>query len=63
MGDHFVVSLDFIKAERRREDFIRACPELVIVDEAHTCAAANGRGTSHQRHALISALAKDPLVI
>ena len=60
MGDHFVVSLDFIKSERRRADFIRACPELVIVDEAHTCAAANGRGGTHQRHALIRALADDP---
>ena len=60
MGDHFVVSTDFIKAERRRDDFIRACPELVIVDEAHTCAAANGRGASHQRHALVKALAADP---
>lgn len=32
-----VVSLDYIKSERRRHDFVRACPELVIVDEAHTC--------------------------
>lgn len=32
-----VVSLDYIKQERRRDDFIRTCPELVIVDEAHTC--------------------------
>jgi hypothetical protein len=23
---------------RRRDEFIRVCPELVIVDEAHTCA-------------------------
>ena len=60
MGDHFVVSLDFIKAKGRRDDFIRACPELVIVDEAHTCAAANGKGPAHQRHSLIKDLAKDP---
>lgn len=32
-----VVSIDFIKSDRRRGDFLRACPELVIVDEAHTC--------------------------
>src|SRR6185295_10888608 len=39
-----IVSLDFIKAARRREDFLRACPDLVIVDEAHTCAdASDGR--------------------
>lgn len=32
-----VVSLDYIKSERHRHDFIRACPECVVVDEAHTC--------------------------
>ena len=31
-----VVSTDFIKTDRRREDFLRTCPEFVIVDEAHT---------------------------
>src|ERR1035441_3996853 len=31
-----IVSLDFIKSERRRDEFLRTCPELVIVDEAHT---------------------------
>ncbi|MCY4370656.1 MAG: DEAD/DEAH box helicase, partial [bacterium] len=59
--DHFVVSLDFIKSDRRRDDFIRACPELVIVDEAHTCASSDRAGrTRHQRHSLVSDLAKDP---
>ena len=58
---HVVVSIDFIKSDRRRDDFIRACPELVIVDEAHACArsdesAASGR---HQRHALVRDLAAD----
>lgn len=32
-----VVSLDYIKAEKRREGFARACPNFVIVDEARTC--------------------------
>lgn len=32
-----VVSLDYIKSERRRHDFSVRCPEMVIVDEAHTC--------------------------
>ena len=41
---YVVVSLDFIKSERRREEFLRSCPKLVIVDEAHTCAAEEGRG-------------------
>ncbi|WP_155058460.1 helicase-related protein [Streptomyces blattellae] len=36
-----VVSTDFIKSTRHRDDFVRHCPELVIVDEAHTCVAAD----------------------
>lgn len=57
-----IVSTDFIKADRRRDDFIRTCPDLVIVDEAHTCAADLGtrnRGR-HQRHELVTRLAADP---
>ena len=55
-----IISTDFIKAERRREEFLRSCPELVIVDEAHTCAAAGeGIGQRHQRYSLLSGLAKD----
>lgn len=38
-----VVSLDYIKSERHREHFLSIAPECVIVDEAHTCAAA-GQG-------------------
>ena len=38
-----IVSTDFIKSDRRREDFVRACPELVIVDEAHTFAFGASR--------------------
>ena len=54
-----IVSMDFIKTNSRREEFYRTCPELVIVDEAHTCASGEGRGR-HQRHQLISGLAKNP---
>ena len=58
--DHTVVSMDFIKSDRRRDDFIRACPELVIVDEAHTCAdATEGSGARHQRYQLVRDLAAD----
>lgn len=53
-----VVSTDFIKSDRRRDDFLRACPEFVIVDEAHTCAwSGEGRSARHQRHRLVSGLA------
>jgi superfamily II DNA or RNA helicase len=54
---HTVVSLDYIKSERRRAEFLRACPELVIVDEAHTC-AATGQGR-HQRYELLKGLVAD----
>lgn len=56
---HVVVSIDFIKSDRRRDEFIRVCPELVIVDEAHGCASGAGRGRQ-QRHALVRSLAADP---
>ena len=58
---HTVVSTDFIKADRRRDEFLRTCPELVIVDEAHTCAWGGvGRGVRHQRHRLVSELSAVP---
>ena len=52
-----VVSLDYIKQERRRDDFIRTCPEFVIVDEAHTC-TQGGQG-SQQRFQLLERLTRD----
>jgi len=57
---HVIVSIDFIKADRRRDDFLRVCPEFVIVDEAHGCAAATGatRGRQ-QRHQVIKGLSED----
>ena len=51
-----VVSLDYIKSDRRRNDFLRACPEFVIVDEAHACVRAN-TNTRHQRYQLLKGLA------
>ncbi len=58
---HVIVSTDFIKSEHRRDEFLRTCPELVIVDEAHTCAfAGEGRSGKHQRHQLIKGLADAP---
>ena len=56
-----VVSVDFIKSDRRRFQFLQGCPEFVIVDEAHTCAAgASQSGGQHQRHELVRDIAKDP---
>jgi superfamily II DNA or RNA helicase len=53
-----VVSLDYIKAEKRRESFARVCPDFVIVDEAHACVGTHqGR---QQRFELLSGLARNP---
>lgn len=52
-----VVSLDFIKSQRRFNDFLRACPEMVVVDEAH--AAVAGNKARHQRFELLQKLAAD----
>ena len=56
-----VVSTDFIKSDRRRSEFLRTCPDLVIVDEAHTCVADGGPGgrARSQRYDLVRALAQD----
>ena len=58
---HVIISTDFIKSTRHRDDFVRHCPDLVIVDEAHTCVAADDT-RSHQsqlRHELLQKVAKD----
>jgi superfamily II DNA or RNA helicase len=52
-----VVSLDYIKAEKRREGFARACPDFVIVDEAHACVGTH-KG-KQQRFDLLAGLARD----
>ncbi|WP_228276526.1 helicase-related protein [Dechloromonas sp. H13] len=53
-----VVSLDYIKSDRRRDEFQRACPECVIVDEAHTC-TYSGQG-KQQRYTLLKGLVENP---
>jgi superfamily II DNA or RNA helicase len=53
-----VVSLDYIKAEKRRDGFARHCPDFVIVDEAHACVGTH-KG-KQQRFELLSGLARDP---
>jgi superfamily II DNA or RNA helicase len=60
---YVVVSTDFIKSEQRRAEFLNQCPELVIVDEAHTSVSDDtqvGRRSTHQRYELLRALAKEP---
>lgn len=56
-----VISIDFIKSETRHDVFIEQCPEMVIVDEAHTCARPAGVSQSQQqRHHLLNRLARKP---
>ena len=53
-----IVSLDYIKQQSRRDDFIRTCPSLIIVDEAHTC--TQGGQNSQLRFQLLQRLAANP---
>jgi superfamily II DNA or RNA helicase len=59
---HLIVSTDYIKQRSRRDEFALLCPELVIVDEAHTCIAPSTVGSTqaHQRYTLLRRLADDP---
>ncbi|MEU7383468.1 helicase-related protein [Streptomyces sp. NPDC042207] len=57
--DHYpvtVVSTDFIKQDERRDAFRRHCPDVLIVDEAHTCVGTGGN-EQQKRYELLSALA------
>ncbi|MGV9533964.1 helicase-related protein [Streptosporangium sandarakinum] len=55
-----VVSTDFIKADRRYQQFVRTCPDLVIVDEAHTCVSAGSTGRQSQlRYRLLEQIAAE----
>lgn len=56
---YVIVSLDYIKSDRRREEFKRACPEFIIVDEAHTCTFGAERRGRHQRYDLIKGLSEN----
>ena len=56
-----IISIDYIKSEARRDIFIQQCPELIVVDEAHSCARPSGATASQQlRHNLLNRLARKP---
>ena len=56
-----IISIDYIKADNRRRVFVEQCPELVIVDEAHTCTRPSGASkVQQQRYHLIRDLADKP---
>ena len=54
-----VISIDYVKTGTKRQIFIDHCPELIIVDEAHTCARPAGANNSQQlRHHLLHDISK-----
>jgi len=59
---HLVASIDFIKTDRHRHDFLAHCPDLIIVDEAHTATRPGGPGSREQqlRYELVSMIARRP---
>ena len=55
------MSTDFIKRPGLREQFWHGCPDLLIIDEAHTCVTDGTGGRSRMlRHELVTGLAKNP---
>lgn len=60
--EHFpvsIISLDYIKSDRHRDSFLNNAPELIVVDEAHTCTASDNK-VVQQRYHLLRALADNP---
>ena len=54
-----IISIDYIKVDSRRAVFVEQCPELVIVDEAHTCTRPTGASkVQQQRYHLLRDLAQ-----
>lgn len=44
-----VISVDYVKTDKRRSIFLNDCPELVVVDEAHTCTLPKGSTSKNQQ--------------
>ncbi len=56
-----VISVDYVKMDRRKPIFLNDCPEFIIVDEAHTCAKPKGASsiTQQQRYHLLHDVAQN----
>jgi superfamily II DNA or RNA helicase len=55
-----IISIDYIKSDVRRHVFINQAPELIIVDEAHTCTQSTGTSAGqHQRHYLLDEISQN----
>ncbi|MGK7949962.1 MAG: helicase-related protein [Xenococcaceae cyanobacterium] len=56
---HIIVSLDYAKSDRRRASFLAHCPDLIIVDEAHTASNNDKDGAKQQqRYQLVKQIAE-----
>lgn len=54
-----IISIDYIKTGNKRQVFIDHCPELILVDEAHTCAKPAGANNAQQlRYHLLHDISK-----
>lgn len=54
-----IISIDYIKSGNKRQVFVDHSPELIIVDEAHTCARPTGANDTQQlRFRLLNDIAK-----
>lgn len=56
-----VVSIDYVKGDKKRPIFIKDAPDLIIIDEAHTCTKnldQNKSSQKQQRYELLEQLAK-----
>lgn len=56
-----VISIDYLKNDRRKPIFLNDCPELLIIDEAHTATKPAGASSpsQQQRYHLLHDLAKE----
>lgn len=56
-----VISIDWVKSDRNKQQLLLHCPELVIADEVHGAAAAGERNQNQQqRHQLLLDVASNP---
>jgi superfamily II DNA or RNA helicase len=57
-----IISLDLVKTDRYRPPFLKNLPDLIIVDEVHTCTRPGGKDSRQQqlRHELLSRIAAIP---
>lgn len=51
-----VVSIDFIKGDMKKDDYVRNAPNLVVIDEAHAVSHDATTGTRHERYRLAKEL-------